>query len=626
MENQNTAKNTVNWIVYVTLVFIYLAPLFVFEFMGIIAGLFTYKEYNKISRNPLSLLFFLIVLGNSLNACYRLKKMLKEYYSGQIDAHIIGKKLHKLAKFNIAGPIVAGVFQGVICCILLATGKTKFSAFYGTSPYVSVVFFSIAVVFNFALLFYVVNIRILESKINDIPFNRDEITMSITERNCLTVLFALLGVLGYLIAITLVPQNLANGVSSLIKKIIPYAIYSMVYFAVIEYCLISDVKHCVVSIGKVALALAEKDYSVPDEKANNRSELGVIIQNMNTLKSSTSVLLSDINKSTKATSSQSDDLVSNMGITKGNVTNISQAIVNIKGKMEDQTNGVAESSSSTEQIMASIQELNNAIAEQASGVTESSAAVEEMVANIRSVTDILAKNSTAVNHLAEAAEQGKNQVSVAVTNAENVHKESQGILEAANIIQTISSQTNLLAMNAAIESAHAGESGKGFAVVADEIRKLAEQSGIQSKAIGTNLKNLSDSVNRITTDIRQVQSAFENIYELSQTVKQQEDVISNAMEEQSSGNQQVLEAMRAISNSTSIVQSGSSDMMIGGTKIVKEMQNLRMITDSINESMSQIEDYSMKISDAITITTNSTESTKESLSKVMNGISEFKLS
>ena len=623
MSDKKSKRQGASLIVYVTLVLIYVAPLFAYGPLGTLAGIFTQAEYVKIATNPLSLIFFLIILGSGLTACYRLRKILKEYYSDKIDYHTAGQKLHKHAKINIAGPVITGVVQGIITCVLAANKYIEFSALRGRSPYLAIMFFSIAVVFNFALLFYVINIRILEVQIRDIPFGPKDITMNISERNFLTVLFALLGVLGHLVAIVSTPGNYLNGPSSVLARVYPFSLYSLAYVAIIQYSLIADVKHCVQSISRVAESLANKDYATDDEKPTNRSELGVIIQDMNKLKETTSDLLKGINKAAYATSRESDDLASNMNMTRVNVSNISDAIGNIKGKMDEQNDGVSDSSAAAEQIMRTIESLNSAISEQASGVTESSAAVEEMVANIRSVTEILEKNSTAVNNLAEAAENGKTQISTVVQNAEEVHTQSEGILQAATIIQSISSQTNLLAMNAAIESAHAGNAGKGFAVVADEIRKLAEQSGKQSKVIGGNLKALSNSITKITSDIREVQTAFDNIYGLSQTVKQQEDVISNAMEEQSSGNQQVLEAMRSISNSTSVVQDGSNEMINGGQKVVEAMLKLREITDSINTNMNQIEEYSTKISDAITITTESAGSTKQKLDKVMDGISEF---
>ena len=275
--------------------------------------------------------------------------------------------------------------------------------------------------------------------------------------------------------------------------------------------------------------------------------------------------------------------------------------------------------------MGNIRSLNNSIEAQAAGVTQSSAAVEEMVANIASVTQILEKNNQVVNALTTAADKGQQQVKAAVKTADSVLQQSEGILQASSIIQNIASRTNLLAMNAAIESAHAGEAGKGFAVVAEEIRKLAEQSGDQSKAIDENLRSLSEAIGGISTDINLVQNAFESIYDLSKKVREQETVIANAMEEQNSGNQQVLEAMHAISDSTTEVKNGSAEMLVGGEQILKEMKNLADITSLISDNMSQINDFSQQITDAVTITTASTNSTQENLQGLMKDLSSFKL-
>ena len=614
------------WLVYITLAAVYLSPLVAYPFMGAATKIFTLREYQRILISPISILFFLFIFACAVLSSIRLKNIVYDYRSGKKDAHATGKALHLHAKVNIMGPIVSGFVQGIIVTMLVKAGKVQLANFQNSNPMLPIMMFSLSAVFDFALLFYVINIRLFEVSIIDIPFQIDEITMNITERNLLTVLFAVLGVIGFFLAIILVPANLEGGVGHVAKIAVPYSIYALAYFFVIELCLVADVKDCVTSIRKIAASLVGKNYSIGHERPKNRSELGVIIQDMNLLCDSTKQILTEINDSTITTAKLSEELAENMDLTKNNISNITSSISNIKDKMKEQVDGVSASNTSSQTILESIQVLNKEIEEQALNVEKSSAAVEEMVANINSVTTILEKNSTAVNNLAHAAETGKNQISETVTKADSIHQESETILEAANVIQSISSQTNLLAMNAAIESAHAGESGKGFAVVADEIRKLAEQSGTQSKSIGTYLKTLSESITQISEDIKKVQNTFVNIYDLAQSVKQQEQVISSAMEEQTVGNQQVLEAIHRITDSTTSVKNGSNNMMAGGTEIVNAMKNLKDITQAVNDNMNQIQDYSLHISDAISVTTESTANTKASLEKVIDGISEFQLS
>ena len=372
--------------------------------------------------------------------------------------------------------------------------------------------------------------------------------------------------------------------------------------------------------------MQNKDYTVTDISPNNRSELGVISQNINTLKTELSGILKDINLSTQKTLAQSEDLVSNMNLTNSNVGNITNAIDDMSMKMRDQAAGVHESNASIEQIMGNIRDLNNAIENQAAGVSQSTASIEEMIGNINSVTSILEKNTVAVNELCNASESGQGVVQVAVKAAEDVIQRSEGILQASSVIQNLATRTNLLAMNAAIESAHAGEAGKGFAVVAEEIRKLAVQSASQSKAIDESLTNLSEAIGNITNDIKKVQNVFATIFDLSRKVQNQEDVIASAMREQTLGNQQILEAMHSINDATNAVKDGSVEMLSGGEQIVTEMRNLQNVTTAVTATMKQIDFYSQQIKDAVVITTSSTNDTKSSLEKLMKKLEEFKLS
>lgn len=592
---------------------------------SVVIGLFTVQECIAVISSPLVAAFAFLEIFAGVVIAYFIRKLVKSFDGNEESVPEFNKKLKLLYNINIIVPVGCALLFGFVVNYVLKTNNLSPASFGGEINLISMPVFSFSIAFDFELLMYVLMMKTIEKGIPKIVFSREQMSMNITSRFFSVIFFSFLSFAGLVVTVSLQPGILARGTGYMLSKLAPIIVFSMGFAIYIALSLVLDVKHVIDGIQELTANLVNKQYNVDDMLPTNRSELGLIVMDVNNMKKTTTNLIKNIMESTKKTVRHSDDLVSNMDVTKSNVINISGAIETVKNEMSNQAAGVQESNASVEQIMNTIRELNTAIETQASGVTQSSAAVEEMVANIGSVTQILAKNSETVSLLSDASDKGQKTVKVAVDTAGNVLKQSEGILQASSIIQNIASRTNLLAMNAAIESAHAGEAGKGFAVVAEEIRKLAEQSTSQSKSIDDSLKSLSDSILNITNDIKQVQNVFLNIYELSQKVRNQETVIANAMDEQNSGNQQVLEAMHSINESTNLVKNGSSEMLLGGEQIVTEMKNLSEVTQSINESMQQINLFAQQISDAVSVTTSSTNDTKSSLNMLLNDLNEFKL-
>ncbi|WP_038172972.1 methyl-accepting chemotaxis protein, partial [Treponema pedis] len=198
-------------------------------------------------------------------------------------------------------------------------------------------------------------------------------------------------------------------------------------------------------------------------------------------------------------------------------------------------------------------------------------------------------------------------------------------LEASSVIQHIASQTNLLAMNAAIEAAHAGEAGKGFAVVADEIRKLAEESSMQGKTITSTLKTLSGEIEILSGSAKTAEEKFNAIFGLSDEVKSMSSRLMEAMKEQENGSKEVLTAIEDINAITAQVNAGSAEMLIGGENVAKEMQKLDGLTRSITDSMNEMAAGAIQINNAVQEVNEITQKNKISIENLVKEVNRFKV-
>lgn len=427
--------------------------------------------------------------------------------------------------------------------------------------------------------------------------------------------------------ILVIPMSVINGATTkIIEAVIIALVLGIIISILVASLMAKSFTKPIVEIIGILKNISEGDGDLTVRlPIKTKDEIGRLSEYFNlTIEKIAHSMKSVINESGKM-QKIGHELSDNMDAAAGAITEISANIESIKNDVANQSAGVEEANTTLGEISVNIDKLTSNIGSQSESVSRSSSAVEQIVSNIDAVNTILAKNSESVQQLSESAATGKELVNKSVEMTKKIAEDSAGLIEASSVIQNIARQTNLLAMNAAIEAAHAGEAGKGFAVVADEIRKLAEDSNKQGKNISTVMKKMHELIDAMVQDAGHTQTQFDIIFSNTQTVSAQENEIKAAMDEQTKGGKQVLDAFNEINTITVDVKNSALIMEKGGKEMLEEMQKLATVTQQINSAMNEISIGVNEINNSMQEVNNITKENSESIGRVSNEISVFKV-
>ena len=357
----------------------------------------------------------------------------------------------------------------------------------------------------------------------------------------------------------------------------------------------------------------------------SNDEVGSLVNGFNKFSEKLQNIIKDVKDSKGTLNDAGEDLNASLSDTASSITQIIANIESMHGQINTQGDSVSQTAGAVNEIASNIESLERMIANQTTGVTQASAAVEEMIGNISSVNTSMDKMANSFNDLRSNSQVGIDKQKAVNDKVEQIENQSQMLQEANVAISAIASQTNLLAMNAAIEAAHAGEAGKGFAVVADEIRKLSETSTAQSKTIGVQLNSIKESISEVVSASSEASLAFESVSRKLEDTDALVMQIKSAMEEQNEGSKQITEALHNMQDSTLEVRNASTEMAEGNKAILEEVKNLQNATTVMRSSMDEMSIGAKKINETSTILSDVAHKMQDSINTIGNQIDQFEV-
>ena len=356
----------------------------------------------------------------------------------------------------------------------------------------------------------------------------------------------------------------------------------------------------------------------------SRDELGDLASDFNGFVESLAGVVVKVKTESASLSADMESLSATMAQTAGSIQEIAATIDSIRLRSAEQSRSVAESARKIEGIGAGIDSLAEVAAGQEEELATSSSSIEQLVASIRSVNLNVDRVSKGYEELEIGASAGREAIKKVSDQARDIGAQSEGLSEANQLISSIASRTNLLAMNAAIEAAHAGDFGKGFAVVADEIRNLAEGAAEQSKAVSRSIATIASSIDAIVGSSREAETTFDAIADQISGLSGLQDEVKSAMDEQSAGSAQTLVALGRMKDAAGLVKSESAGMREDARSVLEEMEKLTRLTRELDDGMREMAIGAGEIRQAAVITSDLSSKADDSVKSLAGLMEKFR--
>lgn len=370
--------------------------------------------------------------------------------------------------------------------------------------------------------------------------------------------------------------------------------------------------------------LSKGDFTIEFEDSFTK-EASELANSFDFFTNSISELISKVNDSTAKIEDVSKELQNSSNLINESVNKTDSSISNVNVAIQEQSSSITKINSAVEHIVNKIGNLKSEIKNQDEILEDSSQSISSVANNVISINSKIEQTSNAVSNLVKSSEENKEFLNEAVSQIDEVKEQSKLLLEMNKIIASVAGETNLLAMNAAIEAAHAGEAGKGFAVVSDEIRKLAETTAKQAQSSGKSLKEIQEKIDRIAISSKNVEHSFENTEDKINSISSIIDGLKSDSKEQGSKAKEILRYLDEIKSTSEKVKDETDNIYENTNETSNLCKILSDLNNTVETNIDDCKSSALVLQKSSSDISNIVEKTIVSTDALANSVKTFKV-